>query len=119
TNQALPWSDFMLGLAVNFDGIGHNLQQGQLDNARKNFQAFNAQFDTLRQGCKACHATERTYFVDKSVQDDIDAVGKALQATPPDAQALPGLMQRIGNESCGKCHLVHHPAASAQRMMGR
>jgi cytochrome c556 len=120
TKQDQPVGDFMLGMGVNFNAIGHNLQQGQLENARKNFQAFNAQFDAMRKGCgtEGCHDpdTERAYFVDKSVQNDINALGKALESTPPDAQAIPGLMQKIGQESCGECHLVHLPAASAQEM---
>lgn len=115
TQQQQPWADYMLGVAVNFSGIGHNLQQGQIDNAKKSFQAFNARFNTLRNGCEECHDTDRTYFVDKNIQDKIDALGQALEATPPDGAAIGGLMQEIGGESCGKCHLVHQPAAFAQR----
>jgi cytochrome c556 len=116
TKQNLPWSEFKLPMAINMSGIGHNLQQGQLDNAKQSFQAFNAQFAALRQACSACHATKRTYFVDDSVQADIDALGEALETTPPDTVAIPSLMQKIGQESCGKCHLVHVPAAEAQKM---
>ena len=116
TKQQMPWAQFKMPMAINFSGIGHNLQQGQLDNAKKNFQAFNAQFGALRQACGNCHATERSYYVDKSVQADIDALGKAIEATPPDAAAIPGLMQKIGQNSCGNCHMVHAPAESAKRM---
>lgn len=116
SQQKLPWAEFKLPMAINMNGIGHNLQQGQIDNAKQNFQAFNAQFDALRQACNSCHATERTYFVDDSVQADIDALGQALETTPPDAAAISGLMQKIGQESCGNCHLVHTPAAEAQKL---
>ncbi|MBI2866112.1 MAG: cytochrome c [Chloroflexi bacterium] len=106
--------DFMFSLSGAFGGIGNDLQQGQLDNARQNFQAFNAQFKALGEACSACHTTPRAYFVDATVQALIDRLGAELNKPSPDLKTLGDLSGAIGNESCGKCHLVHQPAAFAQ-----
>lgn len=113
TKQNMGWFDFMMQVAFAFDGIGHDLGQGQLDKAQQNFQAFQARFNAMADKCSACHATPRTYFVDASVKDNITKLGAALSATPLNPAAIGGLMQAIGQESCGKCHLVHLPAARA------
>ena len=114
TGQSQGFVDFMFFLAGAYDGIGTDLQQGQLDNARKDFQAFNAGFKALGQACLACHATPRTYFVDGGVQGIIDKLGAELNKPAPDPKAVGDLMGAIGNESCGKCHLVHQPAQQAK-----
>ncbi len=120
SEQQLSWADFKMPMALNFGGIGHNLQQGQLDNAMQNFQAFNAQFDALRKTCSdedfGCHSDEPLYFVSKDVQADIDALGGALTASPPDATAIAELMPKIGQESCGGCHTLHVPAAATMEL---
>lgn len=41
----------------------------------------------------------------------MDAAGQALQAPSPDPEAIGGLFQKIGNDSCFSCHLVRYPAA--------
>lgn len=116
TQQQMPWLDFkMARIGPPFMGIGNDLAQGQVDNARNNFQVFSASFAALRQGCTNCHATPRTYYVDESIQALIDQLGEELTADSPNPAAVGGLMQRIGQESCGKCHLVHFPAAKAKR----
>ena len=105
----------MMRMAGAYFGVGIDLQQGQLERARKNFQAFSARFKALpTNACPNCHTTPRTYFVDESIQAMVDQVGKALEATPPDAQAIEQLNGAIGNESCMKCHLVHFPAANTK-----
>lgn len=109
TRETVPWIEYMQRMAGAMVGIGNDLQQGQPDKARQNFDAFSARFKALPGGCDKCHTTPRTYFVDKSVQDMVDALGRALQG-PPDPQKLGQLMEGIGNESCAKCHLVHFPA---------
>ncbi len=112
TNEPVPWVEYMTRMAGAYSGIGNDLQQGQLDNARQNFQAFSARFKALpTEGCTKCHDTPRTYFVDESVQAMVDQLGQALAADAPDAQVIGQLSGGIGNESCLKCHLVHFPAA--------
>lgn len=111
---ALGWKDYMFQMAGTFMGIGNDLRQGQVENARKSFQAFSATFKGLSEGCKACHATPRTYFVDASVQAMVDELGKVLAADKPDAKKVEELSGAIGNESCMKCHLVHLPAANTK-----
>lgn len=114
SNRDLKFSEFMLGLDMAYTGIGIGLEEGSVEAARESFGAFNQAMGTLRETCSACHTTERAYFVDKSVQASIDALGLALRAAKPDPGTVGGLMMQIGQESCGKCHLVHIPAAYAQ-----
>ncbi len=117
TGVEKPWVEFMGDVALAYTGIGNDLQQGQMDNALQNFQGFSALFTTLReQGCIQCHETERYYFVDQTVLDDIEALGNELQSAAPNPEAIGGLLQKIGGESCGKCHLVHQPAEQLKRV---
>jgi hypothetical protein len=106
------WIDYIFGMAGAFGAIANDLQQGQLDNARNDYQAFAALFAALPEnGCSACHSTPRTYFVDQSVLDLVDQLGTALNAHAPDPALIGQLSAAIGNESCMKCHLVHVPSA--------
>jgi len=121
TKQEMKWGDYMTAMAGAYSGIAVDLQEGQLDNARKNFQAFSAQFKTLAtDGCKQCHVDPsgkeipRAYFVDQGVMSQIDKLGQALAAPTPDPKAIGDLSGFIGNESCVKCHFVHLPAQTAK-----
>lgn len=121
TKKELSWADYMVSMVVGFGGTFVDLQEGQLDKARQNFQAFSAQFKTLaKDGCKQCHQDisgkeiPRKYFVDSDSMALVDQLGQALSATPPDGKAIENLSGAIGNEICLKCHLVHLPAQSAK-----
>ncbi|RME45222.1 MAG: hypothetical protein D6791_11280 [Chloroflexi bacterium] len=114
SGESIGWLDYMFGMSGTFGAIGADLQQGQLDAARQDFQAFQALFSNLPELCKACHDTERTYFVDASVQGLVAQLGEALQADAPDPQQVGELIGAIGSESCLRCHLVHKPAAMAK-----
>jgi hypothetical protein len=115
SKESVAWVDYMRMMAGAFTGIGNDLQQGQVENALKNYDAFSARVKALEQeGCAKCHATPRTYFVDPASLALVDKLGEALKASPPDAQAIGELSGAIGNETCMKCHLVHVPAASAK-----
>jgi hypothetical protein len=114
THQPVPLAQFMFGLEVSFAGIGIELEEGHVEKAREYFGAFDGAMAELRTACAACHDSERKYFVDASVQSNVDALGAALQAPTPDAALVGGLSAKIGMESCHKCHLVHVPAALAQ-----
>jgi len=116
SQKKVPFPDFMYTLGGLYTGIGNELAEGQLDNARRNYQGFKAAFNAMAEACSQCHKTARKYFVDEAVRADIEALGKALEATPPDMKAFGGLMPKIGEESCGDCHLVHFPAAKAKEI---
>jgi cytochrome c556 len=115
SKESVVWVDYMRMMAGAFTGIGNDLQQGQVENALQNYDAFSARLKALEQeGCAKCHSTARTYFVDPASLALVDQLGQALKASPPDAQSIIDLSGAIGNEVCMKCHLVHVPAASAR-----
>ncbi|MBI4283368.1 MAG: hypothetical protein HY663_02725 [Chloroflexi bacterium] len=117
TKESLTWGEYMWGVEGAFSSALNDLQQGQLDKARQNFDAFKTRFKTLSEACSFCHATPRAYFVDASVQGMIDQAGKAFAATPPDGKTIGELAGAIGNESCAKCHWVHYPSVNAKRIL--
>jgi cytochrome c556 len=120
--NSLAWADYMTALGGTFEGSLVDLQEGNLDNARKNFQAFSAQFKTMAtDGCKQCHSDPATgkeiprqYYVDPASQALIDQMGQALAKTPPDAATITNLSGAIGNAICLNCHLVHLPGQVAK-----
>ncbi len=119
SKEEVKYSTFMHYISANFTGIRVDLQQGQKENALKQFQGFKARFETMKETCQECHddkekKTERKYYVDESVMALIDKLGQILNAPTTDSKALGNLMQGIGGESCFKCHLVHVPAALAK-----
>lgn len=115
SKESVAWVDYMRMMAGAFTGIGNDLQQGQVENALQNYNAFSARVKGLEQaGCATCHNTARTYFVDAASLALVDKLGGALKASPPDAKVIGELSGAIGNEICMKCHLVHVPAASAK-----
>jgi len=114
TKQDLAFKRFMLTLELSMVGIEIEAQNGNLEGARKHFDNFRNRFTELKNACQACHESERKYFVDSEIDDLLDNLGKALKSSKPDPAAVAGLGQRIGMESCGKCHLVHLPAAYAK-----
>ena len=119
SGRDVRFPEYMMALEGSMTGIGVGLEEGSMEAARRSFAEFNAAMGGLRESCGACHDTERAYYVDRSVQASIDALGMALRAPTPDPGTIGGLMMRIGQESCGKCHLVHVPAAYTQARLGK
>jgi hypothetical protein len=107
------YPQFKRFLSANLAGITNNLKEGQAGNARKQFEEFRARFQALKGSCRGCHEKESRYFVDRDVQDTIEELGRTLERRTVAADAATSLVQRIGRESCSKCHLVHLPAARA------
>ncbi len=114
SGRELSYRQLMQEMETAFVGIGTDLRQQQLDNARAQFETFQARLSLLATACVACHATERRYFIDAGVQQTVQRLGTVLQSDTPDAAAAAELSQQIGMESCAKCHLVHGPAALAK-----
>lgn len=114
TQQQVDFQQFMLFLDVCFNGIALNVEQGQIENAKRQLRGFRARFETLEESCQNCHDTERHYYVDPSVKAMIEKLEQTLDASPVDPKQIGMISQGIGIESCFKCHLVHVPAAAAQ-----
>lgn len=117
SGQDMGYANFMLMIETSFTGLGVDLAQGQRENARKQLAGFKARFETMADGCIVCHDTERKYYVDSEITDMISRLGLELDKKEIDAKAVGDLMQSIGQESCGKCHLVHIPPAYAQQTL--
>ena len=45
------------------------------------------------------------------MQDAVAELGRVFKSRSVPADAVAALAQKIGRESCSKCHLVHVPAA--------
>lgn len=114
SGRSLNFRQMMQEMEMAFVGVGTDLAQGQLANARQNFATFQARFDLVASACAYCHASEREYFVDADVRRLIQQLGAALRTAAPDGAQMMQLGQRIGEESCARCHLVHGPAAMAK-----
>jgi hypothetical protein len=118
TGQEVNFHQLMLFLDINFSGIRADLEQGQAENARKQLQGFKARFEAMADTCQECHGQEeRKYYVDGSVRAMVDELGKA--AAEASSEKVGKIHQGIGMESCHKCHLVHIPAAFAQKKWKR
>lgn len=114
SRQEVNFQQFMLFLDGSFTGIEIDVEQGQIENARRHLQGFRARMEALGEACMNCHDTERHYYVDEGIKTRIDELGQALQASPVDPKRVSNIAHGIGLESCFKCHLVHVPAAAAQ-----
>jgi hypothetical protein len=115
TDEQVDFRLLMQYLVTNFIGISVDTLEGQKENAQKQFQGFKARFQAMKDTCEECHTTEeRKYYVDDSVQAMVDEMGMALNKPSVDSKEVEALAQRIGMESCFKCHLVHLPAAYAK-----
>ena len=117
TNEEVDFTMLKKYLSTNLLGITVNLQEGQIENAIKQFEGFDARFQTWKDTCEECHGVSgRKYYVDESIQVMINQLGQALKdPSHINPQQLQELMMGIGVESCGKCHLVHVPAALTKR----
>ncbi len=115
SGAATGYPQFKKFLAANLAGITVDLRQGQTDNARRQFEGFRARFEALSGSCQGCHEKESRYFVDREMQDTVEELGEAFRSRTVAADAVMALAQKIGRESCSKCHLVHVPAALAGR----
>jgi cytochrome c556 len=113
TQEAVPFAILMRYLGANFIGITNDLRQGQPENAAMQFQAFKARFEAVGETCQACHDSERRYFVDSDIRALIDEIGTAVASA--DVDAVGHSIQKLGYESCRKCHLVHIPGAYSKQ----
>jgi cytochrome c556 len=111
SRQQTEFASFKKYLSTNMAGITVNLMQGQVENARRQFDGFRARFETLKGSCLNCHDDEMAYFVDGGVEKLLDDLNRALSEKKVDPGTIGTMIQGVGRESCFKCHLVHVPAA--------
>ncbi len=114
TKKDMAFAEFKQLLNAAFTGVAVDAEQGQTENARRQFQGFRARFQALSEICETCHDTEREYYVDAKVRSLIDGLGTTLESPEINMQKIGELSEKIGTESCFKCHLVHVPAALAK-----
>ena len=119
SGRELGYVRLMRDLDLALSGIAADVAQGQRAPAQAYFRLLRARFDQLEQSCLACHAGRREYYVDASVQAQLEKLGGALATDPVDPGRVVDLIQDIGERSCGRCHLVHMPAAMAQARAAR
>jgi cytochrome c556 len=113
--EEVSFTQLKQGLNVNFVAIGLNIEQGQKENARKQLQAFKARFQTLKSICQNCHKKEEIkHYVDQTIFSLIENIELELGRSAHDPNVVSSLTQKIGMESCFKCHLVHIPSAFAK-----
>lgn len=110
-DRDLDYATFMQMLNANLAGIGADLEQRQVENARTQVAALRLRMGELRTSCEACHDAERAYFVDERVEALLTEMATAMDVPEPDPAAIQRLGAAFGEESCFRCHLVHMPAA--------
>ena len=115
-NEEVNFAQLKQRLNVNFVGIGLDVEQGQKENAKKQLQGFRARFQTLKDTCQSCHKKEEEmkHYVDQGVFSLIEDMELELSRSAHDPKVVASLSQKIGMESCFKCHLVHIPSAFAK-----
>lgn len=107
----LDYPSFMQMLNANLSGVGTDLEQGQMENARMQLAALQSRMATLKESCNDCHDSERAYYVDEQVEKLLAGMKEALDASDFDPALVAQMSRRLGEESCSRCHLVHLPAA--------
>ena len=110
--------EFMFELLGPFAAVNTYVAEGEFDKARGAMGAFQERMGELAESCGSCHETERTYYVGSDVQELLKSAAEALKEETPNAEQIMGTMQRIGMESCYKCHKVHMPIANIQKAWG-
>ncbi|MEW6015350.1 MAG: hypothetical protein AB1690_08510 [Candidatus Zixiibacteriota bacterium] len=117
SGEEVSFSQLMLMMESNMTGIGIDLTEGEIENARQNLAGFEARFNAMAHTCQACHETERKYYVSQDITSAFGELRGLLSADPVDPGAVGGKLRMLGQESCSKCHLVHIPAAYAQTVL--
>lgn len=118
TGGRVSHTQLMRDLDLAMAGIAADAVQGQAPQAQAYFRMFRKRFDQLEQSCLACHPGKREYYVDASIRSQVEKLGSTLEQPTIDTQRVMTLLQDIGAKSCGRCHLVHMPAAAAQAAAG-
>jgi len=121
TNDIIKFSQYMKFMGMSLTAVSIDLEEGQVEQARKHFKDFNARFNNLESVCKNCHrkkdpetgiskVIKRKYFVDENIQTQVALLGQLIETDQPDIIKIKQVSDEIATDSCYKCHLVHVPA---------
>lgn len=111
SGRDVTFAQLMQMVETDMTGIGNDLEQKQNENARMHSEGLASRFAALKETCDACHDSERAYYVDDKIMSMLGEIRNHLKQQDVDPQAVGMLLQKIGIESCNRCHLVHVPAA--------
>ncbi len=111
TSEPVSFKRFKQMINTDLTGIGNDLEQGQVESARKHGQDLALRFEAMKDICVMCHDSERKYYVSDDIRGIVDTLRTVLNEVPVNRARIGELVQGIGTESCFKCHLVHVPAA--------
>lgn len=116
SKQTMPFMQFKHAFSADLSGIYNNVEDNNIEAARRHFAMFNARYQAFKEVCINCHDTERKYYTDQSSQEKVDMLGKALNAPNPDPNAIMGSFMDVGMNVCEYCHQIHQPAAYSRRL---
>jgi len=111
SDRNVSFAVFMQMIESDLSGIGIDLSQNQIPEAREHAQGLKSRFRGLKESCAICHETERKYYVDEHITAMLNKLETILDSEDIDPKSVGDILQGIGMESCYKCHLVHIPAA--------
>lgn len=98
--------------------IGVHLEAGRPAQAVEAASALKSRMVALREACLSCHDSERAYYVDDATLSILDDLAKAISSGRAEPQQIQGLTMKFGDQACGRCHLVHVPAAFSPARKG-
>jgi hypothetical protein len=109
--QDVSFLRLMQLMETDLNSIGIDLEQNQTQEALSHIQSLGIRYRALEETCMSCHDSERRYYVDDDITDMISEMESALTQPSGDPAVVQSLADRVGMESCYKCHLVHIPSA--------
>jgi mono/diheme cytochrome c family protein len=108
----------MFPLTGAFGTVNIYLAEGEFGKASKAMEGFQKLMNEFSESCGSCHDTERKYYVSEDVQALMKSVADELKKEKPDVEKIAGTMQKIGIESCYKCHKTHISTGNIQKAWG-
>ncbi|HSN90963.1 MAG TPA: hypothetical protein VLS93_07020 [Anaeromyxobacteraceae bacterium] len=115
--NGVSFHQIMLDLANTIGALRGDVESGQLDAARAEYQHLVERFGMMEMLCANCHDRPREYFIDATVKGRIFKIGGMLRRGEARASEYAPLFRDINEQSCLPCHQVHMPAAFQQAFL--